>query len=296
MTTFRIEPHGRLQDWVAEENGYFRDDGLNYEFVSAYYGHTQGYGSILAPAATAPEVTRGAFESYTEGGRACDISSACHWAVNMASTTAHGRMWGRAYAVGNSGVYVPPESAIQRPEELAGVEVGVGLHSGSHFSTVQGLESFLAPEEIKLRFIGQLQDRLAAQLDRKIEAASMFSWGAYLLEQQGFRKILDTTFMQGFLFPTTVNIADVERYFRALRRAQRDIDLEPERYKPYFLREIPERYHALVDVRTFGPGERIVFEPYTQEMYEQTHRWMVASRLFPELEVTPAAYEVAVFA
>ena len=29
-----------------------------------------------------------------------------------------------------------------------------------------------------------------------------------------------------------------------------------------------------MDVRRFGPGERIVFEPYTREIYERTQRWM----------------------
>src|SRR5579875_1316752 len=29
---FVIQPHFRLQEWVAEEKGYFRDEGLDYEF------------------------------------------------------------------------------------------------------------------------------------------------------------------------------------------------------------------------------------------------------------------------
>ncbi len=294
MTKFRIQPHGRLQEWVAEEKGYFREEGLDHEFVASYYGQTQGYGSTPA-VPVAPEVKRGAFESYAEG-RACEISTACHWAVNMASSARHGRMWGHAYSVANSGIYVPPESAIRAPEDLANVEIGVSRHSGSHFSTLQGLESLLTADEIKLKFIGQLMDRVAALLDRKIEAANAFSAPACLLEQQGFRKIVDTTFVEAFLFPEEADIADVERYFRALKRAQRDIDLEPERYKHYFLREIPERYHALADVRTFGPGERIVFEDYTREMYERTHRWMLSWNLFAEGEAGNAPYEVAVFA
>jgi NitT/TauT family transport system substrate-binding protein len=295
MTKFRIQPHGRLQEWVAEEKGYFREEGLDHEFVASYYGQTQGYGSAPTPTVAPPEVVKGAFESYAEG-RSCEISTACHWAVNMASSARHGRMWGHAYSVANSGIYVPPESAIRTPEDLANVEVGVSRHSGSHFSTLQGLESYLSPDQIKLKFIGQLMDRVAALLDRKIEAANGFSAPAYLLEQQGFRKVVDTTFIEAFLFPADAAIEDVERYFRALQRAQRDIDLEPERYKHYFLREIPERYHALADVRTFGPGERIVFEDYTREMYERTHRWMVSWDLFADGELASADYEVAVFA
>ena len=29
---FIIQPHFRLQEWVAEEKGYFKDEGLDYEF------------------------------------------------------------------------------------------------------------------------------------------------------------------------------------------------------------------------------------------------------------------------
>ena len=32
MPKFIIEPHFRLQEWVAEEKGYFASEGLEYEF------------------------------------------------------------------------------------------------------------------------------------------------------------------------------------------------------------------------------------------------------------------------
>ena len=32
MAKFLIEPHFRLQEWVAEEKDYFRQEGLDYEF------------------------------------------------------------------------------------------------------------------------------------------------------------------------------------------------------------------------------------------------------------------------
>ena len=35
----KIMPHGRLQEWVAEEKGYFTAEGLEYTFVlSGDYG------------------------------------------------------------------------------------------------------------------------------------------------------------------------------------------------------------------------------------------------------------------
>ena len=32
MSKFVIQPHFRLQEWVAEEKGYFKDEGLDYIF------------------------------------------------------------------------------------------------------------------------------------------------------------------------------------------------------------------------------------------------------------------------
>jgi NitT/TauT family transport system substrate-binding protein len=89
---------------------------------------------------------------------------------------------------------------------------------------------------------------------------------------------------------------DLERYFRALRHAQREIDLEPERYKHYWLREIPDDLAEAVDVRRFGPGERIVFEPYTRDMFERTHRWLEAWQLFDSAGASQADYDAAVLA
>lgn len=295
MKQFRIEPHGRLQEWVADEKGYFKDEGLEYEFLESYAAAASGYGLVQSTEGAAPEVKRGAFENM-ERGRVADISCACHWAVNMASSTGHGRMWGHAYSVTPSAIVVPPESSIRKSRDLAGVEVGVGYHSGSYFSAVQALEKILKPDDLKLRFIGQPQDRLAALLDRKVDAANMFGAPLYVVEQQGFRKILDTTFMIGFLLHPDTDPEDVKRYFNALQRAQRDIDLEPERYKHYFLKELPAKYQDMIDVGGFGPGERLVFEPYTREMFEQTHRWMEQAKLFPEGQVGARDYDRSVSA
>jgi NitT/TauT family transport system substrate-binding protein len=303
MAPFKIQPHSRLQEWIAEEKGYFRNEGLEYVFhapgssldemgVGRTYRH--GNGAVQSTEEAPAEVKLGAFESM-EKGRTCDISAACHWAVNMAASGQHGRMWGHAYSVAPSGIYVAAESSIRRPEDLAGREVGVGYHSGSHFSALQALESLLTREQIALKFIGSPNDRVAQLLDRRVEAANVFGMQSYIVEQQGFRKVVDTSFMIGFLISgADVEISDVEKYFRALQRAQRDIDVEHQKYTHYYLREMAAEFKPLVDVRAFGPGERVVFEPYTQEVYEQTHRWMKTLELFPKDQLAEADYKTAV--
>jgi NitT/TauT family transport system substrate-binding protein len=178
VSPFKIQPHNRLQEWVAEEKGYFRDEGLDYVFHFSGSPDSVGVGRSYhlnggASVESADEVKSGAFETM-EAGRTCDISAACHWAVNMAATGQHGKMWGHAYSVTPAGIYVAADSDIRKPEDLAGREVGVGYHSGSHFSALQALEAFLPAEKTNLKFIGSPNDRVAQLLDRRIDAANVF--------------------------------------------------------------------------------------------------------------------------
>ena len=300
---FKIQPHNRLQEWVAEEKGYFKDEALEYVFdtrdtVIGRYSYQRAAdgadGGLQSTEEASPEVKQGAFEAM-ETDRTCDISAACHWAVSMAAAGEHGKMWGHAYSVTPSGIYVAPESKIRSAEGLVGTEVGVGYHSGSHFSALQALETFVGAEQIKLKFIGAPNDRVAQLLDRKVEAANVFGMQSYIVEQQGFRKVVDTTFMIGFLISgRNVDREDVEKYFQALQRAQRDIDVEHQQYTHYYLREMADEFKSIVDVRAFGPGERIVFEPYTRETYEKTHRWMQQLKIFGQEQFARADYEAAV--
>ena len=247
MSKFRIMTHGRLQEWVAEEKGYFRNAGLEYEFTgNELISGPASAVTVTSAEGASTEVMRGAFETMEEG-RASNISSACHWAVSMAASDDLGRMWGQAYSVTPSAIWVPSDSPIREPEELANIPVGVGYHSGSHFSALQALEKFLSPEEINLQFIGTPSDRLQLLLDRSVESANVFGAGYYVLEQQGFRKILDTTFMIGFLINGDASDEDLEKYFDALKVAQRDIDAEPELYKHHLLTELRPEIQPLLD-------------------------------------------------
>ena len=291
MGIFRIQPHGRIQEWVAEEKGYFTDEGLEYEFIRGQQRSAQP--SVSSSDQAPVEVKRGAFEGM-EAGRACEISSACHWAVNMAAHGEHGRMWGHAYSVTPSGIWVAPESDIKKPEDLAGVDVAVGYHSGSHFSALQGLEQFLPKDEIKLQFVGGPLDRCQLALDRRVQAANVFGTPSYVLEQQGFRKIVDTSFMIGFLINGDATDEQLWAYFNALQRAQREIDVAKEQYQHYLLDQLPAKYHDLYNPRASGIGERLVFEPYTQETFERTHKWMLDWGMFPEDQVGHASYDSVV--
>jgi hypothetical protein len=124
MAKFIIEPHFRLQEWVAEEKNYFRAEGLDYEFrelVRATDGKIHSKGG------------KGAFQSFQEGRKA-SVSCACHWTVNVAASNGLGRMYTDVYSVSPAGIFVPSDSAAKTPADLAGVPISVGYQSGSSIS------------------------------------------------------------------------------------------------------------------------------------------------------------------
>jgi NitT/TauT family transport system substrate-binding protein len=288
---FRIQPHVRLQEWVAEENGFFAAEGLEYVFEAD--GFAMGSASV-SPAADGP-VRSGALEDMA-AGRSSDVSCACHWAVNAAASAGHGKMYGKAYSVCPAGIYVAEDSPLRRPEDLAGVEVGVGFHSGSHYSALQALESFLDRDRIALGFVGRPFDRVRLALEGRSPAVNVWGAQAYVLEQQGFRKLVDTSFVMGFLVSPQAAPDDVERYFAALLRAQQEIDLELPRYARHWARELPADLLDLVDVRRFGPGERVVPQPYTPEMFDRTQGWLQGWQLLDTGEPAAGRYEDTVLA
>jgi len=284
MGKFIVEPHFRLQEWVAEEKGYFGAEGLDYEFrelirSTAGQHHNKG--------------AQGAFQSI-EKGREADVSCACHWTVAVAASNGHARLYADAYSVAPAGIFVPADSPIRTPEHLAGVPISVGFQSGSHYSTIQALEQYLARDQINLTFEdGMLFRRLELLIDGKSRAAALFSGPYYLAEQHGFRKVIDTTFMIAAMINGSPDAEDVRRYFRALKRAQRDIDLRPELYTRYYKNEFPERWHAMMDTRRWGPGERIVFEPYSRQAYEQSFDWIARHEIFAEGRMGSGDYDTA---
>ena len=287
MGKFVIAPHMRLHEWIAVEKGYFDEVGLDYmledQLLSAT-GERHDLGDRI-----------GAYQTF-EKGRTCDVSSACHWTVNVAAASGHGKLYANAYSVSPCGIFVPAESSIKRPEDLANVPISVGYQSGSHYSSIQALEPFLSDDEISLSFAdGLLFKRMEHMIDGNIPAVSLFSGPYYFMEQLGFRKVLDTSFMMAAMVAGDADLEDVERYFSALRMAQRDIDLRQELYTHYYRNEFPERFRNQMDTRLFGPGERIVFEPYSRQIFDESREWIAERDIFED-GLGDLPYEQAVVA
>ena len=158
MGKFIIEPHFRLHEWVAEEKGYFKDEGLDYEFREQVRNHRrqgprQGRQGRRVPVARGGATVECVLRLPLDGRR-CGF----------------GRPWQalsrRCYSVSPAGMFVPADSPIKHPEQLAGVPISVGYQSGSHYSTIQALEQYMPADKIKLNYADGM---LFARMDRLVE-------------------------------------------------------------------------------------------------------------------------------
>jgi hypothetical protein len=103
MSKFLIEPHFRLQEWVAEEKGYFRAEGLDYEFKEFIRATDGAHHATVGKS--------GAFQSI-EKGRESNVTCACHWTVNVAASRGHTKLFADAYSVAPAGIFVRNDATI----------------------------------------------------------------------------------------------------------------------------------------------------------------------------------------
>src|SRR5664279_4873018 len=65
----------------------------------------------------------------------------------------------------------------------------------------------------------------------------------------------------------------------------------PKLYTHYYKMEFPERFHSTMDTRRWGPGERIVFEKYSKEVFEQSFERIAQHEIFAAGSMGSGAYD-----
>ena len=283
---FVIMPHFRLHEWVAEEKGYFADEGLDYEFqetVQSTDGKAHAQGDKV-----------GAMQTF-EKGRTSDISCACHWTVNVAAAKGHGKLYGDVYSVSPAGIFVPADSKIKiaggsrRRADLGRLPVGQPLldHPGARAVHAAGPDQSV----VRRRHAVQPHGAAARRQDPGLHAVLrpvLLRRAARL--PQGDRLHLHDRHDDHRRSRSGGRAQILPR----AARAQRDIDLRPELYTHYYKNEFPKRFHATMDTRRWGPGERIVFEPYSREVFEESREWIRERGIFEGNDLGAKPYESAV--
>lgn len=271
LKNVKIAPKGMgLNDFVAQQEGYFSAEGLQVEFDWKTFRGTQSSWKDLA------YFERPQDKIFAESQEV--IQGACVWGSICNASAGMGRFVADAYGVSPWAIFVRPDSAIHRPEDLKDVPIAVGMRAGSHFNVPYRLEKYLPLAHIKTVNTGGFGARLRALLAREVEAASLLPPQIAMAEQLGLRKIMEDTFHTLWWVPESSPADVVLGYLRALDRAEQALKADLPKYLPLWKYAVPPEFETHEwDFSRFGRGERFVYEAIPREEFaevlDQVKRW-----------------------
>jgi NitT/TauT family transport system substrate-binding protein len=266
MREVRVAPKGMgLNDFVAEQEGFFADEGIEVEWDIKTFRGTQSSWKDL------DYKSRPQDKPYTEGDKSL-IQCACVWGSISNASAGMGRFVPDCYGVSPWAIFVRPDSKIRKPQDLRDVPVSVGMRAGSHFNVPFRLEKYLPLENIKVVNTGGFGARLKALLEGEVEAASLLPPQIDMARQLGLRMVLEDEFHTLWWVPETAPIEDVSAYLRGLDRAEKSLNSNLQKYLPLWEKCIPPEFKNVHrwDYSRFTRGERFVFKPIPRTEFDET--------------------------
>src|SRR5687767_10571548 len=253
MRKVRVAPKGMgLNDFVAQEEGFFEAEGIEVEFDIKTFRGTQASWKGL------DYKSRPQDQPYAEGDKNL-IQCACVWGSISNASAGMGRFVPDCYGVSPWAIFVRPDSKIRRPEDLKDVPVSVGMRAGSHFNVPYRLEKYLPLENIKIVNTGGFGARLKALLEGEVEAASLLPPQIAMAEQLGLRKIIEDRFHTLWWVPAGFDPEVTRAYLHALDRAEKAMDADMAKFYPLWELAIPPEFRDRSwDYSKFGRGEKFV--------------------------------------
>src|SRR5919199_2643357 len=207
----RIQSDSNAHDrpWrVAVERGFFADEGLEVEYHEDNPRGVEGRCEDFAERWKESQLAQGALEVYP----------VCEWgAIERVQALGRGRIIGQDTTLRTGAIMVRGDSPVQRVADLRGKTIAVTWHAGTFYAVIETLEAAGVPfGEIKLV---HANDRLAALLSGKTEAAALMEPLVSRAYEAGARKIADLEWRGGIVASQDLDDATAAGLLRALNRA-----------------------------------------------------------------------------
>jgi NitT/TauT family transport system substrate-binding protein len=274
---------------VARDQGFFRDEGLDIEFVT-----TPGMAQVTTSHAVRFDSVfdRPLDSVYNEGG--IDQYRMCEWgimkrAVEAERDSIRGR---KIVALGASmssfAIVVDRSSDVYEPEQLKDKAIAVTPNNGSHFTTLKLMEGFLTPEHIKTTNAGTMPKRIEALRQGKVAAVSLMEPWISVAQKMGLRILIESHSTRSEAASDDLDGPTLAAMFRAQARAVKVLEKDPTPYIHYFITETGGLLEPK-DLQTW----RLLHAPptpYTRERFEDTYNWTVKWNMV----VPGATYETVV--
>jgi NitT/TauT family transport system substrate-binding protein len=259
---------------VARDEGFFKDEGLDIEFVTTP-GMAQVTTSHLVKFDSVFD--RPLDSVYNEGG--IDQYRMCEWGIMKRAVEANrdGLRGRKIVALGASmsmfAIVVAPNSKIYEPEMLKNKPIATTPNNGSDFTTLKMMEGFLAQEHIKRVHAGSMLKRLEAVRDGKVAAASLMEPWISVAQKWGMRILIESHSTRSEAAGDDLDGKTLAAMFRAQARAVEVLEKDPTPYIHYFIAETG----GLLQPSEFQTWRLLHAppQPYTRERFDDTYNWTV---------------------
>ncbi len=259
---------------VARDNGFFKDEGLDIEFVTTpgmaqvTTSHSLRFDSVF---------DRPLDSVYNDGG--IDLYRMCEWGIMKRAVEADcsGLRRRKIVALGASmssfAIVVAGDSSFYEPEQLKDKEIAVTPNNGSNFTTLKMMEGFLTPEHIKTTTAGSMPKRIEALRQGRVAAVSLMEPWISVAQKQGLRILIESHSTRSEAAGDDLDGATLKKMFNAQARAVELIEKDPTPYVHYFIAETG----GLLEPRDFQTWRLLhaAPQPYTRERFDDTYNWTV---------------------
>jgi len=259
---------------VARDQGYFKDEGLDIEFVT-----TPGMAQVTTSHSVKFDTVfdRPLDSVYNEGG--IDQYRMCEWGIMKRAVEAEcsGLRRRKIVALGASmskfAIAVARDSKIYEPEMLKNKEIAVTPNNGSHFTTLKMMEGFLKPEHVKTTTAGTMPKRIEALKQGKVAAVTLMEPWISVAQKMGLRILIESHSTRSEAASDELDGKTLAAMFRAQARAVKEIEKDPAPYIHYFIRETG----GILEPKDFQTWRLLhaAPQPYTRERWEDTYNWSV---------------------
>jgi len=259
---------------VARDKGYFKDEGLDIEFVT-----TPGMAQVTTSHSVKFDTVfdRPLDSVYNDGG--IDQYRMCEWGIMKRAVEAEssGLRRRKIVALGASmskfAIAVTRDSDIYEPEMLKNREIAVTPNNGSHFTTLKLMEGFLKQEHVRTTNAGSMPKRIEALKQGKVAAVSLMEPWISVAQKMGLRILIESHSTRSEAASDELDGKTLAAMFRAQARAVKEIERDPTPYIHYFIRETG----GLLEPKDFQNWRLLhaAPQPYTRERWEDTYNWSV---------------------